>query len=96
MADVAFVDRAIEAMRDADVSCCRIGPDAYSKLYVRIAERQICIYISNESDYAKANSILVKLGAVEEELPKLPPVWMVAIAAALIVALGYWVALQWN
>jgi hypothetical protein len=94
--DSAFADRAVHAITKAAVSCYRTGPDIHSNIYVPSGEPRICLYISDEADYARANAILVKLGAATDTPPKLPPVWVLAIAAALIVALGYWVALQWT
>jgi hypothetical protein len=93
--DRAFAERAIKAMRDANISCYHVAPD-YSALYVPKGEAQVCIYIANESDYAQANDILVKLGAATDKPPRLPPLWLLFTGALLLVALGCWVALEWK
>ena len=93
--DRAFAERAVQAMRDGHIACYHVAPE-YSRLYVPKGEAQICVYIENDSDYAQANEVLVKLGAATDEPTKLPPTWVLCLGAALIVALGCWVALEWK
>lgn len=95
--DPDFADRAIKAMREADIPCYRVGHgytwNAAGTSGRAAAENQICIYIERETDYAEANRLLVKLGAVVE---KPPPGW--AVVAFLIVAalVAVWVAVAWS
>jgi len=93
--DCAFAQRAVETMRHANISCYHVAPD-YSQSYVPQGEVQICIYIANDSDYAQANEILVKLGAAKDEPLTSPPAWVLFIGAAVIAALMCWVALEWK
>jgi hypothetical protein len=93
--DSAFADRAVQAMRDAHIDCYRVGFQN-ANVYVPEGEAQICIYIANESDYAQANAILLKIGAAADEPLKLPPLWVLVLGAALIVVVAWWVALQWK
>jgi hypothetical protein len=96
--DTDFANRAIEAMRDADIPCYRVGHGySNSAQYVGrgFSENQVCIYIERDTDYAQANEILVKLGAVTES-PGLPPKLVFVLLLFVAVVLGTWVALQWK
>jgi hypothetical protein len=54
----------------------------------------VCSYIENEQDYARANEILLRLGAVTEEPLRLPRAALLA-AAIIIVAVALYVSTHW-
>lgn len=97
--DPDFADRAIRAMREADIPCYRVGRgytwSATGIIGRAATENQICLYIERDTDYARANEILVKLGAVTDG-PSLPPKWVFLLLLFTAVLLGTWVALQWQ
>ena len=92
--DTDFADRAVEALREADIPCHRIGR-GYSNRSAHpgkgFTEDQVCIYIERDSDYAQANQILLGIGAVADEPVRLPPNWVLALAAGLITAVIIWI-----
>ena len=96
--DTEFADRAVEAMRDAGISCYRTGRGYSDRaLYPGkgFTEDQVCIYIENDTDYVEANEILIKLGAVTGS-DRLPPKWVFVLLALLAVIIGTWVASEWK
>ena len=97
--DTTFADRAIAAMREADISCYRTGRGySYSAGYIGrgATEDQVCLYIEDASDYVKANQILVKLGAVVEEPVRLPPKWVIFVLVLVATLLAIWVESTWR
>jgi hypothetical protein len=96
--DTDFADRAIEAMRKADIDCYRVG-HGYSTRSAYVGrggtESQVCLYVERDTDCARANEILLELGAVMDD-PKLPPRWVVLLLLALATAIGVWVSLEWK
>jgi hypothetical protein len=93
--DRAFAHRAIGALEGAKIDCYEVGPE-YDTTYVPRGEIQVCIYVVNDADYARANSVLIGLGAAVDEPVRLPPLWVLICAAALLVALTVWVSLEWT
>ena len=95
--DTDFADRAIEALRAADVPCYRTGLGYHEQAAAtgRVwSEAQVCIYIERDTDYARANELLVGLGAVTEK--PLPPRWVFVLAAALLAMLSLWIAVTYR
>ena len=93
--DTDFANRAIEALEEAAIPCYRIGSgysDSAGYTPRGASERQVCIYIERNSDYAQSNQILMKLGAVVDRPLRLPPTWILVVFAAAVTALGFWVA----
>jgi hypothetical protein len=91
--DTDFADRAIETLRESDVPCYRTGHgySAHGQLPgMGVSEDQIGIYIERDTDYARANEILLGLGAVRER--PLPPRWVFVLVAALLAMLSLWIA----
>ena len=93
--DRAFAALAVDTLRRANIPSYQVSSDE-STLYVPKGDAQVCIYITNDSDYAQANELLVKAGAATEPPLKFPPPWVLFVVTALIVALGCWVALEWT
>jgi hypothetical protein len=96
--DTTFADRAIEAMRAADISCYRIGRGySNSSAYPGkgLTEDQVCLYIETDTDYARANAILIELGAVTDD-PRLLPKWVWGLFAVVAVVIGLWIASEWK
>ena len=97
--DTDFADGAIEAMRDAGIPCYRIGR-GYSNqtqyLQRGFSENQVCIYIDRDTDYAQANEILIKLGAVTDDPARFLPKWVFALFAVIAVLLAFWVTSVWK
>jgi len=91
--DTEFADRAIEALRAADVPCYRTGHGYTAEAQHMgrgFSEDQVCLYIERDTDWARANEILIGLGAVTER--PLPPRWVLVLAAALLAMLSWWFA----
>ena len=91
--DTDFANRAIDAMRAADIPCYRTGRGYSSDSSYSgrgITENQVCIYIDHDSDYERANALLIQLGAVIEKPIKVPA-WVlfgVGLVAAALAALA--------
>jgi hypothetical protein len=85
--DLDFADRAIAAMRAANIPCYRVGDSdtvAAAQYTGRaLTENQISVYIERDSDYVQANRILIGLGAAVER----PPSWRAIVAILLIAAI---------
>ena len=96
--DTRFADRAIDALREADVPCYRVGTGLGDGSPVTqlqaLGESRICIYLERESDYPKASDILVRLGAAKEE--PLPIKWVFRLSVLLVIAIAICVALMWS
>ena len=95
--DTDFADRAIEALRDAGIPSYRVGrgySSGSSYPGKGFTEDEVCLYIENESDYRPANDVLIKLGAVVEEPPKLPSRKVLFVIVLIVVAVAFWVASQ--
>jgi hypothetical protein len=96
--DTDFANRAIDALREADIPCYRVGTtfgDASPVTQLQaLGESQVCIYIERDSDFRQANDILLRLGAAVEE--PLPAGRIVRIAVILIVAIATVIALMWS
>jgi hypothetical protein len=95
--DGDFADQAIQALRDAEISCYRVG-HGYTNRQAALSwgagsEQQVCIYIEHDPDYAEANRILISLGAVVESRPSLRVILGIVLVA-LIVAIS--VVVVWN
>jgi len=98
--DTDFADRAIEALRNAGIPgipSYRVGrgySSGSSYPGKGFTEDEVCLYIENELDYRPANDILIKLGAVVEEPPKLPSRKVLFVIVFIVVAVAFWVASQ--
>jgi len=95
--DTDFADRAIEALRNAGIPSYRVGrgySSGSSYPGKGFTEDEVCLYIENELDYRPANDILIKLGAVVEEPPKLPSRKVLFVIVLIVVAVAFWVASQ--
>ena len=94
--DVDFADRALQALRDAEIPCHRTGRGYHSQsLYPGkgSSEDQVCIYIERDTDYAEANRILTGVGAVIE---RSPPLWLIASIVLVAAVVAVWAAVAWN
>ena len=94
--DTDFADRALEAMRAADISCYRTGHGYHTGAAYPgrgSGEDQVCIYLERESDFSEANRILISLGAAVERPTPLRLIVGLLILAAI---LAIWAALAWN
>ena len=87
--DIKFADRAIEALHHAGVPCYRLGQGlpANPLIFSRDFSLGISIYIRHEEDYARANAVIIKLGAVVEPNIALPS-WVQWILYAVLVAIA--------
>jgi len=95
--DTDFADRAIEALRNAGIPgipSYRGYSSGSSYPGKGFTEDEVCLYIENELDYRPANDILIKLGAVVEEPPKLPSRKVLFVIVLIVVAVAFWVASQ--
>jgi hypothetical protein len=95
--DTEFADRAIDALKNAGITCYRTGRgNSSSSAYPGkgYTEDQVCLHIEKASDYASANNILVKLGAVVEEPPRLPSRKVLFVIVLIVAAVASWVAFQ--
>ena len=99
--DTDFANRAIQALRDADISCYRVGHGYSNRAaevgfqYPTASESQVCIYIERDSDYAEANRILISLGAVVESTPRISP-WIIGVLVVVALLVATWVAAAWD
>jgi hypothetical protein len=98
--DTRFANRAIEALRRADIPCYRVGSGSGDgspmNLMMALGESRICIHVERDSDYRRANDILIALGAAREEPLRLPSARGVRIVIILVVALAVCIALVWS
>lgn len=97
--DPDFADRAIEAMRDADIPCYRTGRGYSNQVQYPgrgFSEDRICIYIERDADYAQANEILITLGAVTDDPERFPPKWVLALFAVIAVLIAFWITSEWK
>jgi hypothetical protein len=95
--DEEFADSALEALRADGIDCYRTGgaPPGFALPYGKF-DPTICLHIRRDSDYSKANSILIKMGAAVNSQLKLPSrriMVLIALAAAL---LAFYVAANWH
>ena len=94
--DTDFADRALAAMREADIPCYRTGHGYQTESWPggRVSSGdQVCIYIERDLDSSEANRILISLGAAQERPPPLRLIVGLSILAAI---LAMWAALAWN
>jgi hypothetical protein len=98
--DTSFANRAIDALRRADIPCYRVGSGSGDgspmNLLMALGESRICIHIEQASDYRRANEILIALGAAREEPLRLPSPRGVRIAIILTVVITICIALIWS
>jgi len=83
--DEAFVGRAMSALEEAGIRCCRTGygwsfPPAGSR---RLFNNGVSIVVQQESDYQRANQIIVALGGYVER--PIRPIRLIEIGLALAV-----------
>jgi hypothetical protein len=81
--DAEFADACIDALKDAEIGAYKTGGSVAGG-----STPLICIYVRDSSDLAKANSILIKLGAAVEQPLKLPSrivLAALALAAAVLI-----------
>ncbi|OLD39904.1 MAG: hypothetical protein AUI83_22660 [Armatimonadetes bacterium 13_1_40CM_3_65_7] len=86
--DSSFADSAIEALEQAGIDCYRTG----GSLNVPYSDSTVCIHIRDAADSQRANEILIKLGAVTDRPDRLPPKWVFAVLAVVVVLLALWIA----
>jgi hypothetical protein len=89
--DSDFANSAVEALKQAGIDAYATGGSLPGG-----SSPTISIYIRDASDSAKANEILIKLGAVSERPVKLPPAWLIAILAVVVVLLALWSSSKWK
>ena len=92
--DSAFADRALSALQDAEIGCYKTGrgyTEPGSHLRGLPTESQVCIYIEQDADYARANDILIKLGAVIDAPPSSTALRYLFIVAAVGAVLVFWI-----
>lgn len=84
-----FADTALDALEDARVECYSTGGESpYGRFHT------YCLYIRNPADRAKANAILVSLGAAQEMDLRIPNSWQFRVGLAVFVMLLV-VAIVW-
>jgi hypothetical protein len=92
--DSEFAASAIEALRAADIACYKTGTSWTSLWYGKGLDAE-SIFIHRAGDYARANGILIALGAAVEE----PVTWLrrpvIWLLLALIVLAAAFVASKW-
>jgi hypothetical protein len=95
--DTDFADTAIEALAGAGISSHRTGR-GYSSSSAHpgkgFTEDQVCIYIESESDFRAANDILIKLGAVVDQPPRLPSRRVIFLVALILTGVFCWIVLH--
>jgi len=94
--DTDFANRALEAMREAGIPCYRTGRGWSSNTTYPgkgFTEDQVCLYIENDTDYVQANQILIRLGAVVEQPPRLPSKAALFLMAIVVAAVVCWLTL---
>jgi hypothetical protein len=84
--DGAFARAAIEALEGADVDCYSTGGALPGG-----STHTICIHLRRDADYAKANSILLSIGAARDSPLQIPSGWKsrFIIAAVVLVVLAF-------
>jgi hypothetical protein len=82
--DSDFADSAVEALRRHKIACYRTGT-VTSGVRGAVGE-QYSIFIHTAADYGRANTVLVKLGAVTDEPVRSLPRWAIWAAIALVIA----------
>ncbi|MDB6103812.1 MAG: hypothetical protein JWO52_3811 [Gammaproteobacteria bacterium] len=68
--DAAFASNAAAKLKAEHIECFLSGDTAFAP--PPRGEREYCIHIVSEADYVCANQILIELGAVQDEPPRLP------------------------
>jgi len=96
--DPEFADRAIAALDHAGIPSYRLGAGFYSDSPVprRNLGLGISIYIRHDKDYAEANAIIIKLGAVVEPRIVLPgwAGWILYSVLAAVVCAAIYVVID--
>ena len=80
--DLDFANTALEALEEARIRCYSTGgenPYGRSHTY--------CLYILNPADRARANAILVSLGAAQDVELRMPNSWQFRVGLAVFVML---------
>jgi hypothetical protein len=87
--DPVFADRAIEALDAHDIPCFRVGRGAreLNATIGRWTDDLISIYVRDQPDVARANEILISLGAVAEKPLRLPSGWVLALIISVLVVI---------
>jgi hypothetical protein len=96
--DPRFADRAIEAMTEANIPCFQTGRGwvDISRAVLPDLGGGICIYIRDAVDAARANAILIELGAVIETPPKLPSRRVIFLIVLIVTVLVVYVTTYGN
>ncbi len=90
--DSDFADSAVESLRASGIDAYRTG----GALRYAKSDPTVCIHIGRDSDYPKANAILIDLGAAIDrpiQLPSLRTSVLIALAVLLVVVV---VATGWR
>jgi hypothetical protein len=83
-----FANAAMEALRDADVDCYSTGGPLHGG-----SSPTICIHLRRNADYAKANSILLSMGAARDSALQIPSSWKSRVIIAVVVLA--WALMAW-
>ena len=89
--DTDFAASAVEALKEAGIDAYATGGSLPGG-----SSPTISIYIRDTADSAKANEILIKLGAVKDGPDRLPPKWVFAVLAIAAVLLALWITAVWK
>jgi len=81
--DEAFAARAMAALEEEGIACCRTGRgyDIPTANTYRVLDNGVSIFVQQESDYQRANQIIVALGGTVE--PPIQPVRLLEVGLAL-------------
>ncbi|MES1146995.1 MAG: DUF2007 domain-containing protein [Solimonas sp.] len=87
--DPEFASKAVEKMSSEGIECFKDGR-GYLSLSSgrRDLGNSICIYIRRESDYSRANEILIELGAVVDKPIQLPSRKSVVFLIGVLIAVA--------
>jgi hypothetical protein len=94
--DPDFANRAIEALNQADIPSFKTGT-GYRDLRPGLRQdlgNTICLYIRRQVDYARANAILIRLGAYVERPPELRVRKSMLVLVGALIAVVLFVALN--
>lgn len=80
--DAQFADAAIEALERAGIDCYRTGGSLPGG-----SSLTVCIYIRNDSDFDKANEVLVQQGAAVN-VPAISPVRLISVGIVILLLLA--------
>jgi hypothetical protein len=89
--DSSFADACVDALEEQGIPSYRTGGSVMGG-----SSPRVCVYVRSSADLAKANAVLIKLGAAVDMPLKLPSRGVLALIALAVGLLVFFVAVNFK